>query len=129
MAALFLVCSPRQKGLEDLLAICQTEARALELVISLKKSMVISSSHNSWVVHDAQNNVYACFDKICSYKYLGITTYNTMFKTATAKQIKTVMAGRKYRGADISRGGGRTLWTWPAAPGTTWPLGRVKNIL
>ena len=82
-----------------MLAICQTEARALELVISLKKSMVISCSHNSWVVHDAQNKVYACFDKICSYKYLGITTFNTMYKTATAKQLKTVMAARKYRGA------------------------------
>ena len=82
-----------------MLAICQSEARSLELTISLKKSMVISSSHNNWVVYDAENNVYACFDKICTYKYLGIVTHNTMFKTATAKQLKTVMAARKYRGA------------------------------
>ena len=82
-----------------MLAICQTEARALELVISLKKSMVISPSNNNWVVYDAENNVYACFDKICTYKYLGIETHNTMHRTATAKQIKTVMAARRYRGA------------------------------
>ena len=61
--------------------------------------MVISNSHNNWVVSDAENNVYACFDKICTYKYLGIVTHNTTYKTAIAKQIKTVMAARKYRGA------------------------------
>ena len=99
MLPCLLVCSPRAQGLENLLDICQKEARILELTISQKKSMVISPSHNSWILKDSEDNVYGCFDKICSYKYLGIETHNTMYKTATAKQIKTVMAARRYRAA------------------------------
>ena len=98
-ASLLLVCSPRAQGLINLLDICQKEARKLKLTISLKKSMVISPSHNAWILQDSESKVYGCFDKICSYKYLGIDTHNTMYKTSTAKQLKTVMAAKSYRGA------------------------------
>ena len=96
---LLLVCSPKPEGLVRLLKVCQEQAKILELTISMKKSMVISASTNTWDVVDENNEVYNSFDKVCSYKYLGIDTHNTMFRTSTAKQLKTVTAARRYRGA------------------------------
>ena len=71
----------------------------MELTISLKKSMVTSPAMHTWDIVDEKNEVYESFDKVCSYKYLGIDTHNTMFRTSTAKQVKTVTAARRYRGA------------------------------
>ena len=49
----------------------------------MKKFMVISPSMHTWDIVDEKNEVYDSFDKVCSYKYLGIDTHNTMFRTST----------------------------------------------
>ena len=61
--------------------------------------MVVSPSTCTWDIVDINNEVYDCFEKVCFYKYLGIETHNTMCRTSTAKQQKTVKAARRYRGA------------------------------
>ena len=71
----------------------------MELTISMKKSMVVSPSTHTLDIVNEKNEVYDSFDKVCHYKYLGIDTHNTMFRTSTAKQLKTVAAARRYRAA------------------------------
>lgn len=94
-----LLCAKTPAGLRRLLDISERHARDLELTISEKKSMVLSHSLDSWDLHDENGEVFTCLDKILSYKYLGIETFNTMHKTSTAKQQKCVLAARRYRGA------------------------------
>ena len=93
---LFL-CSPSAEGLRTLIDLSELEARKLKLTISVKKSMVMSCSTNTWDLHDEEGEVYASMDKIHEYKYLGVETYNTMYKVSTAKQQKCITAARRYR--------------------------------
>jgi hypothetical protein len=94
-----VVCSPTPEGLARLLKLCQRRAAELQLTISLKKSMVLSPSMNAWELLDENEEVYACLGKVASYKYLGLETFSSLYKTSTAKQLKAVSAARKYRAA------------------------------
>ena len=93
---LFL-CSPTAEGLKRLLFLSQQEARNLKLTISIKKSMVMSCSHDSWDLYDTEGEVYTSLEKIQEYKYLGVETFNTMHKVSTAKQEKCIKAASRYR--------------------------------
>ena len=92
---LFL-CSPSAEGLRRLIDLSEEKARKLKLTISVKKSMVISCSNNTWDLHDEEGEVYDSMDKSHEYKYLGVETYNTMYKVSTAKQKKCITAARRY---------------------------------
>ena len=94
-----LLCARTPAGLRRLLDISERHALNLELVISEKKSMILSPSANSWDLHDENGEVFTSLEKILSYKYLGIETYNTMGRTSTAKQKKCILTARRYRGA------------------------------
>ena len=94
-----LLCARTPTGLGRLLNISERHAHALELVISEKKSMVLSPYFDSWDLHSKEGDVITSLEKIISYKYLGVETYNTMFKTGNVKQQKCILAARRYRGA------------------------------
>jgi hypothetical protein len=94
-----VLCARTAAGLHRLLRLSIEHARRLELTISQKKSMVLSPAADTWDLKDADGEIYASMDKIMSYKYLGLETFNTMGKTSTAKQKKCLVAARRYRGA------------------------------
>ena len=94
-----VLIAEKAEDLRKLIKISEEEARKLKLTISLKKSMVMSPSLDVWDMCDVNGEVFASLDKILSYKYLGLETYNTIAKITTAKQKKCVTAARRYRGA------------------------------
>ena len=94
-----LLCARTPAGLKRLLNISERHTQTLELLISEKKSMVLSPSFDSWDLHNKEGDVITSLEKIICYKYLGIETYNTMYKTGNAKQQKCILASRRYRGA------------------------------
>ena len=104
VAALFfaddvVLIADNANDLRKLLKISEEETRKLKLTLSIKKSMVMSPSHDIWDLCDEKGEVYAGLDKILTYKYLGLETFNSMSKITTAKQSKCVKAARRYRAA------------------------------
>ena len=104
IAALFfaddvVLVSWTAEGLKKLLRISEQEAKSLKLSISEKKSMVMSTSNDTWDLHNGEGEVFASLDKIMSYKYLGLDTFNTIMRITTAKQQKCLTAARRYRAA------------------------------
>jgi hypothetical protein len=102
-----VLCARTADGLGRLLRLSEKHAKELKLTISEKKSMVISAAGRTWDLHDTEGEIYASLDKVMSYKYLGLETYNTFYRVSTAKQKKCLVAARRYRAACryISKGG------------------------
>jgi hypothetical protein len=94
-----VLCAASAKGLHRLLKLSLAHARKLELTISQKKSMVLSPAPDTWDLEDTNGEIDASMDKIMFYKYLGLETYDTMCRTASAKQKKCLVAARRYRAA------------------------------
>jgi hypothetical protein len=94
-----VLCANSADGLERLLRLSTKHAEHLKLEISVKKSMVISAADREWNLHDKEGEVYASLERVWSYKYLGLETFNTFCRVSTAKQKKCLMAARRYRGA------------------------------
>ena len=104
VAALFfaddvVLIAENANDLRKLIKISEEETRKLKLTLSIKKSMVMSPSHDIWDLCNEKGEVYASLDKILTYKYLGLETYNTMPQITTAKQSKCLKAARRYRAA------------------------------
>ena len=94
-----VLCARTADGLDRLLRLSSKHAEQLKLEISVKKSMVISTADREWTLRDKEGEVYASLERVWSYKYLGLETYNTFCRVSTAKQKKCLTAARRYRAA------------------------------
>ena len=88
-------------GLQRLLIIVQSHALELKLDISVEKSQVISpAAGESWDILFADGSS-ASLKQVLQYKYLGIETFSTVYKTHSAKQKKCVETAKRYMYACI----------------------------
>ena len=104
VAALFfaddvVLIASSAEGLKNLMRISEEETGKMKILLSESKSMVMSSTHDTWDLHDEAGEVFATLGKVMEYKYLGVDTHGSISKTTTAKQKKMVAAARRYRGA------------------------------
>ena len=76
------------------------------------------------IVRDELGEEIITLEKVIQYRYLGIDTYSSMYKTGSEKQKHAIKMARRYKGAclTMSRRGpdavllARTLWVNVAIP-------------
>ena len=123
-----LLISRTPQGLNRLLQVSTRQCKMMRMRISTKKSQVISPMRDTWDLRDDEGNVVDSLEKVLSYKYLGVDSFNTMRRTSNFKQRKCIITARKYRGATkyLSRRGpdavslARCSWTCVAVPALTF---------
>ena len=123
-----LLISRTPKGLNKLIQVSTRQCKMMRMRISTKKSQVISPMRDTWDLRNDEGNVVDSLEKVLSYKYLGVDSFNTMKRTSNFKQRKCITAARKYRGATkyLSRRGpdvvslARCSWTCVAVPAVTF---------
>ena len=92
---LFLVARS-SLGLQRLLILVQSHALELKLDISVEKSQVISpAAGESWDILLADRSS-ASLKQVLQYKYLGIETFSTVYRTHSAKQKKCIETAKRY---------------------------------
>ena len=101
-----------------LLSIVQEQCSSLKLVISTEKSEIISPTDAEWQLFDDQRAPILSLKQVVSYKYLGTTTFGSMYQTSLNKQKQSIATAGKYKGSCIyvSKNGPDTaevaLCTW-----------------
>ena len=88
-------------GLKSLLNTLQAGCRKLRLEISEKKSKVVAPGEDEWRVSDLDGTPVVTLKQVLFYKYLGVRTFGTMFKTAAEKQKVALGTAAKYKGATL----------------------------
>ena len=89
------------KGLKTLLDQVKLEFDRLRLVISHDKSQIISPDNIDWNLVDSRTMEERTLRQVSLYKYLGVLTYNSMYKTGAEKQKQCVKTAHKYKGSCI----------------------------
>ena len=82
----------------------QAGCERLRLDISERKSQVVAPAQDDWRVLGSQGDLVVTLKQVINYKYLGIQTYNTMFKTGVEKQRLAIQTASKYKGATMKIG-------------------------
>ena len=97
----------------------------LKMLVSVKKSHVISPDQRVvWTVIEEDGSTSLSLKKVLEYKYLGVQTFQTYYKTSQNWQKRSVALANKYKWAcqALSRTGpdsvllGRLAWTAVAGP-------------
>ena len=70
----------------------------LKLKISVK-SKIISSNAGSGIIDDQYGNEIMSLERVSMYKYLGIETFSSMYRTGVDKQKKCIATAKRYKGA------------------------------
>ena len=96
-----VVVAKTADGLKSLLDTVKRGFDRLKLVISHEKSQIISSDEIEWDLTNNHTDVVKPLKQVCQYKYLGVWTYKSMYKTCTAKQKQCVQTAQKYKGSCI----------------------------
>ena len=91
------------EGLRRLLSLVNSHCQRLKLTISQKKSQIISPSAEIWELFDEEGQVIA-LKQVLQYKYLGVETFSTMFRTCSAKLKKCVAVAKRYMFACLHLG-------------------------
>ena len=99
-----ILVSRTAAGLKNLLSTLLAGCQKLRLTISEKKSQVVAPVTDDWRVLNEEGEAVVSLKQVISYKYLGIQTYNTMFKTAVEKQKSAVQKAAKYKGSTMKIG-------------------------
>ena len=104
-------------GLKNLLNLLNRRCEDLRLVISEEKSKVVAPSDDVWDVFGDEGLVVS-LEQVLQYKYLGMETFSSIYKTFMSKQKKCVTTAKKYmfgclylgnRGSDLIK---VTTTTW-----------------
>ena len=74
----------------------------LKLTISHSKSQIISPDDVEWNLVDNTTKEEKSLEQVSLYKYLGIWTYNSVFKTGVEKQKACAKTALKYKGSCIN---------------------------
>ena len=96
----FVLIARTAEGLRDLLKIVQQHCSALRMTVSISKSKVMSSSHDVWEFFDG-GDIIGCLEKVLEFKYLGVETALSPFKSGKAMMRKATALANSYRGACI----------------------------
>ena len=89
------------QGLKTLLELVKNRFDELKLTINCKKSQVISPEDHDWVIDDELTGEFLILEKVCAYKYLGIWSYSSMFKTCSERQKYCIRTAYNYKNACI----------------------------
>ena len=119
-----VLISRTEVGLKELLKIVLKHCKYLKLIISTAKSKVIYPNADPCTIVDQYGLDDLTLDKVVQYKYLGINTFSTMYRTGSEKQKHAIATARRFKGAclNVSRRGpdatllAATLWTSVAIP-------------
>ena len=98
-----VVCSKTASGPKDLLNMVNRHCEQLKLVVSEEKSQVISPTDNAWDLV-GEDGLVRTLQQVIQYKYLGVETFSSIFRTFSAKQKKCVQTAKKYLHACIHLG-------------------------
>ena len=90
-----VVVSRSAEGLKKLLNLVNKHCESLRLVISEEKSQVVSPTADLWDIF-GEDGLVVSLKQAFEYKYLGVETFSSIFRTCAAKQKKCVATARRY---------------------------------
>ena len=119
-----VVLARTEVGLKDLLKIVSRHCKFLKLEVSVAKSKVIYPKVGPCTIFDQCGDEILTLEKVTQYKYLGVETFASMYRTINEKQKQAIVTARRFKGAclNIARKGpdctilASTLWTAVAIP-------------
>ena len=97
-----VLVSNSEEGLRRLLDIVKRHVAGLRMELSVKKSKVMSRSHDLWELFDEDDEIVGCLDKVLQFKYLGVQTCLNPSKSASAMMKRATKLASSYRGTCIS---------------------------
>ena len=98
-----VLISMTAEGLKNLLNLVNGHCHKLRLKISEEKSKVISPTEESWDLFDEGGHVLS-LAQVVQYKYLGVETFLSVFRTCAAKQKKCIDVAKRYMFACLHLG-------------------------
>ena len=114
-------------GLKSLLCLVQRHCDVLRMKISEPKSQIISPSDEVWTLLNDNGEVTITLKAVIQYKYLGLQTFGSMYKTGQEKQKMSIVTAHRYKGACIkmTRMGPDTV----ALASSCWSQMAIPSIL
>ena len=85
-------------GLRSLLDCVKRGFDKLKLTIGYDKSQILSPDDIEWKLEDTKTSTEKSLQQVALYKYLGVDTYNSMYRTGIEKQKRSVVAAQRYKG-------------------------------
>ena len=98
-----VLISDSADGLRQLRDIVQRHVSGLKMKLSITKSKVMSSSNDLWELMEG-DDVIGCLDKVLHFTYLGVETYLSPVKSASAMMKRATSLANQYRGTCIRLG-------------------------
>ena len=86
------------QGLRELVAIVQRHLLELKMTLSVGKSCIMSKSNDLWELWD-EEGIVGCLEKVVQFKYLGVQSSLSPFKSTEAMKKRAVAAARRYKAA------------------------------
>ena len=96
----FVLIARTAEGLRELLRIVQRHCTGLRMKLSISKSKVMSTSQDVWELFEG-DGIVGCLEKVLQFKYLGVETSLSPFKSGRAMMRKASALANSYRGACI----------------------------
>ena len=90
-----VVVAKTAAGLKRLLNLVNRHCEQLKLLVSEEKSQVVSPTDDYWAIF-GEDGLVASLKQVLEYKYLGLETFSSIFRTCAAKQKKCVATAKKY---------------------------------
>ena len=97
-----VLLSPKAQGLKKLLEITRRHFKMLKLAFSKSKTQVISDSVTDFTINGENDDEIFTLEKVLEYKYLGLDTHRSLFKTIVEKQRKCVLKAKQFKGACLN---------------------------
>ena len=97
-----VLLSSSAQGLKRLLEITRRHFQILKLSFSRKKSQVISESTTDFTINGDNEEEVFTLEKVLEYKYLGLETHRSLFKTIVEKQKKCILKAKQFKGACLN---------------------------
>ena len=97
-----VLLSPKAAGLKKLLDISQRHFKLLKLSFSRSKTQVISESTTDFNINVDTDEEFFTLEKVLEYKYLGLDTFRSLFKTIVEKQRKSILKAKQFKGACLN---------------------------
>ena len=97
-----VLLSPTASGLKNLLGITQRHFKLLKLSFSRGKTQVISDSSTDFNIYGDTDEEFFTLEKVLEYKYLGLETHRSLFKTIVEKQRKAILKAKQFKGACLN---------------------------
>ena len=97
-----VLLSPKAQGLKILLEITRKHFKLLKLSFSKNKTQVISESVTDFIIGGDTDEEVFTLEKVLEYKYLGLETHRSLFKTIVEKQRKCILRARQFKGACLN---------------------------